>query len=202
MTKKVNEMRIDEKFDLDKLFFTSDLHFFHKQVLVHNNRPFKDLLDHDNGMIDNWNSVVPKDGNIFMAGDFAFTGSIDVIQNLINRLNGKIWWILGNHDWVNKLDRKIISDMVDGRQMDVATVLLKNDNNQRLFISHYPHLAWPREAIMLHGHIHSGPLSTASEKIPFHPMRMDIGCDAWEYKPVSYWTIKNVVKENIEKSKI
>jgi len=191
-------MRIDEKFDLDKLFFTSDTHFFHKSVLEHNHRPFKDLEDHDNGMINNWNSVVPVDGNIFMGGDFAFTGDINRIQNLINKLNGNIWWILGNHDYTNKLDRKIISDMVGGRQMDTATVLLKNDDNQRLFISHYPHYAWPREAIHIHGHLHSGPLSTASEKIPFHPLRLDVGVDNSNYKPISYQEIKDIINKQKE----
>jgi len=191
-------MRIDEKFDLDKLFFTSDCHFFHKNVLEHNNRPFKDLEDHDNGMIDNWNSVVPEDGNIFMAGDFAFTGDVNRIQKLIDRLNGKIWWILGNHDAKNKLDRKVISDMVDGRQMDVATVLLKNDDNQRLFISHYPHLYWPRDTWHLHGHIHSGPNSTSSDKAPFHALRYDIGCDNNFYKPISYQEVKDIINKQKE----
>jgi len=45
-----------------------------------------------------------------------------------------------------------------GRQMDVAMILLRNDDNQRIFVSHYPHYAWPREAIHLHGHLHTGPL--------------------------------------------
>lgn len=191
-------MRIDEKFDLDKLFFTSDLHFHHKSVLEHNRRPFKNLEDHDNGMIDNWNSVVPEDGNVFMAGDFAFTGSVDKIQDLINKLNGRIWWVRGNHDQQNRLDRPAFVDMVGGRQMDVATVLLRNDNNQRLFISHYPHFAWPREAIHLYGHVHSGPFSTASDKVPFHAMRVDIGCDAHNYKPISYQEVKDIINKQKE----
>jgi calcineurin-like phosphoesterase family protein len=191
-------MRIDFKDDLNKLFFTSDTHFFHKQVLVHNNRPFKDLEDHDNGMIDNWNSVVPEDGNIFMAGDFAFTGDIGKIRDLIDRLNGKIWWIMGNHDFSNKLDRSIIAQMVDGRQMDTATVLLKEDNNQRLFISHYPHMAWPRDCFHLFGHLHGGPNSSATEKIPFHPLRYEIGVDNNSYKPISYQQVKDIINKQKE----
>ena len=191
-------MRIDEKFDLDKLFFSSDEHFFHDGIRNMCHRPFDSNEHQTESLIENWNNVVPTNGNVFMLGDFAMTGRIESIQGLINRLNGKIWWILGNHDYQNKLDRKIISDMVDGRQMDVANIILKHDNNQRIFCSHYPQLYWPREAIMAHGHIHSGPNSTSSEKAPFHPLRIDVGVDAHNYKPISYQEVKDIINKQKE----
>jgi len=145
-------MRIDEKFDLDKLFFTSDLHFFHDNIIKYCSRPFANALEMNEQLIYNWNEVVPDDGNVFMAGDFIHTGRIESVQNIVDKLNGKIWWILGNHCYQSRHDRKIVSDIVQGRQMDVATVLIKNDNDQRLFISHYPHLYWLRDTWHLHGH--------------------------------------------------
>jgi len=191
-------MRIDEKFDLDKLFFSSDEHFFHDNIIKYCNRPFHNATEMNEALISNWNNVVPEDGNVFMAGDFIHTGRIETVQNIIDRLNGKIWWILGNHCYQSKHDRKIISDMVDGRQMDVATVLIKNDNDQRLFISHYPHLYWTRDTWHLHGHIHSGPNSTSSEKAPFHATRYDIGCDNNLYKPISYQEVKDIINKQKE----
>ena len=90
-------MKIDEKFDLDKLFFTSDTHFFHANILTYCSRPFCDVADQTQQLISNWNSVVPEDGNVFMLGDFVHTGDISSVRNIIDRLNGKIWWIMGNH---------------------------------------------------------------------------------------------------------
>jgi calcineurin-like phosphoesterase family protein len=191
-------MRIDEKFDLDKLFFSSDEHFFHDNIIKYCNRPFSNAIEMNEALISNWNNIVPEDGNVFVAGDFIHTGKIETVKNIIDRLNGKIWWILGNHCYQSKHDRKIISDMVDGRQMDVATVLIKNDNDQRLFISHYPHLYWPRDTWHLHGHIHSGPNSTSSEKAPFHVARYDIGCDNNQYKPISYQEVKDIINKQKE----
>jgi len=191
-------MRIDEKFDLDKLFFTSDSHFFHDNIIKYCNRPFSNAIEMNEALISNWNSVVPEDGNVFMAGDFIHTGKIESVQNIVDKLNGRIWWILGNHCYQSRHDRKVVSDIVQGRQMDAATVLIKNDNDQRLFISHYPHLYWPRDTWHLHGHIHSGPNSTSSEKAPFHPLRLDVGVDNCEYKPISYQQVKDIINKQKE----
>ena len=191
-------MKIDEKFDLDKLFFTSDTHFFHANILTYCSRPFCDVADQTQQLISNWNSIVPKDGNVFMLGDFVHTGDISSVRNIIDRLNGKIWWILGNHCLQNRHDRQIIKDIVDGRQYDVVTLLLKNDNNTRIFMSHYPHLYWPRGCYHIHGHIHSGPNSTSSEKAPFHSMRFDVGCDNNSYTPVSYHQLMEIFNKQKE----
>lgn len=186
-------MRINENFDLDKLFFTSDCHFFHDAIRWMCERPFESNEEQTEILIQNWNEIVPKDGIVFEAGDMAFTGNIDLVQRLISKLNGKIYHIMGNHCYQNKWDRQVIKDIFDNRVMDVANVLLKQDNNKHLFISHYPQLFWPRDSIMLHGHIHSGPNSKASEKAPFHAMRYDIGIDNNNYYPISYEELDNII---------
>jgi len=81
-------MRIKENYNIDKLFFTSDTHFRHKNAIELCNRPFKDLEEMDNTLIENWNSVVPEDGITFHLGDFAFTGKIDTIGEIVSKLIG------------------------------------------------------------------------------------------------------------------
>lgn len=50
-------------------------------------------------LIENWNSVVPKNGHVFIAGDFAMTANIGNIASIIDQLNdGKIL-IYGNYDY-------------------------------------------------------------------------------------------------------
>ena len=51
-------------------------------------------------IIANWNSVVGPDDIIFHLGDFCLGGSAEWI-NVLNRLNGKIYLIAGNHDIKN-----------------------------------------------------------------------------------------------------
>jgi calcineurin-like phosphoesterase family protein len=144
-------------------------------------------------LIKNWNEVVPKDGVVFHAGDFAFTGNINWIRELTNKLNGRIYLILGNHDYKSRLDREVFKGIFED-VMDVAHFTVKDDEIEEgylnFFISHYPHMFWKKGFLHLHGHTHSGPNSTASEIVPEHPRRYDIGVDNNNYKPISYNELK------------
>ena len=79
----------------EKLFFTSDTHFFHKNIIKFCQRPFNDMDDMQEKLISNWNNTVPKDGIVFFLGDFAFGNSTEWIK-IIKQLNGYIYFILGN----------------------------------------------------------------------------------------------------------
>ena len=190
-------MRIDYKGDLDKMFFTSDSHFLHGNIIKFCNRPFESSEHQTEELIRLWNEVIPEDGVVFHLGDLCWTGNIDFILKLNERLNGSINLVYGNHDMQNKLDREVIKNIFKsygGDTMDIASVLVRNDNNQQLTCCHYPMLYWPTNTIMLHGHVHSGPTSTASEKMPFHPMRYDVGVDNNFYKPISYIKLMEIIE--------
>lgn len=189
-------MKINEDIDKDKLFFTSDTHFHHKNIIEFCNRPFGDERIMDFALISNWNKVVPKDGIVFHAGDFAMTSRIDYIESIVSQLNGKIYLTLGNHDWQNRFDRQVVRDIF--HQTDDMFYLTVRDEeldggHVNFQICHYPFLYWRRGSYMLHGHVHSGPFSTANEVVPYHSMRYDIGVDAWNYTPVSYHQLKVIL---------
>ena len=192
-------MRIDYKGDLDKLFFTSDSHFLHGNIIKFCNRPFESVEHQTEELIRRWNEVVPEDGIVFHGGDLCWTGNIDFIVRLNQKLNGTIYHVLGNHCYQNKLDREVIKNIFrsyGGDQMDVANIIVRNDNNTQLFVSHYPLMYWPSGSIMLHGHVHSGPNSDkGSEKVPFHPKRYDIGVDNNDFYPISYVKLMEIIEE-------
>lgn len=62
------------KLPYDKVFFTSDTHFGHSNIIKYCNRPFKDKDEMNETLISNWNKVVPEDGIVIHCGDFAFAG--------------------------------------------------------------------------------------------------------------------------------
>ena len=192
-------MRIDYRGDLDKLFFTSDSHWLHDNIRHFCNRPFKSNDEQTEELIRRWNEVVPEDGIVFHGGDLCWTGNIDFIVRLNQKLNGTIYHILGNHCYQNKLDREVIKNIFrsyGGDQMDVANIIVRNDNNTQLFVSHYPLMYWPSGSIMLHGHVHSGPNSDkGSEKVPFHPKRYDIGVDNNDFYPISYVKLMEIIEK-------
>lgn len=190
-------MKIREKFDKNQLFFTSDTHFDHKNIIEYCNRPFKSLTEMNETLILNWNNTVPTDGVVFHLGDFAFTGQIHRIRELVSRLNGTIYHIRGNHCYQNRWDRQIIIDIFEGRSMDVASLTVQDDELEakhiNFFMSHYPHMFWPKGSVNLYGHVHSGTNTRSRELVPEHSMRYDVGVDNNDFKPISYHQLKVIL---------
>lgn len=88
------------KFDGSKVFFTSDTHFYHGNIIRFCNRPFKDMEMMNETIISNWNNTVGQDDIVFHLGDFCLGGSAEWTK-ILDRLNGKIYLIMGNHDLKN-----------------------------------------------------------------------------------------------------
>lgn len=81
------------------IFFTSDLHLGHKNIIRFSNpRLFKTIEEHDETIISNWNSVVNKDDIVYILGDISLNLSQEKLETYLQRLNGKKSLILGNHD--------------------------------------------------------------------------------------------------------
>lgn len=187
-------MKIKYKGDVNKLFFTSDNHFYHENIIKYCHRPFNDVEDQNNTLINNWNSVVPKDGVVFVLGDFIHSGNIELVKKILNRLNGTIHLILGNHCYQSRFDREVLMNMFGGRVYDVVT-LITSEESRNIFMSHYPHMYWQRGAYHIHGHVHSGPNTTSSELVPFHRLRYDVGVDNNNYLPISYDQLINIFED-------
>lgn len=88
------------KFEAQHTFFTSDTHFNHANIIRFCNRPFNDVEQMNETLIANWNRVVQPEDTVFHLGDFCLGGSVEWTK-ILNRLNGKIYLILGNHDIKN-----------------------------------------------------------------------------------------------------
>ena len=82
----------------------ADTHFAHKNILAYEDRPFVDLEEQREILIANWNSVVAPDDIVYMLGDFTLTRKKDLIKSIVDRLNGKIVLVMGNHDTLKPKD--------------------------------------------------------------------------------------------------
>lgn len=181
----------------EKIFFTSDTHFCHKNIISYAGRPFLSTEEMDKALIENWNSVVPEDGIVFHLGDFCFGGSAQW-KTIRKKLNGKIYLILGNHDFKNyKAEWSDLFEVVT-QQMHVYI------EGQEIYLNHHPFLAFGgayRGAWALFGHVHTGPNSRSGQDMPrmkhLFPSQYDVGVDNNCYKPVSFYKIR----ENIARQK-
>lgn len=176
-------MVIKEKFNPDKVFFTSDLHLKHENIIKFCHRPYATIEEHDEAIIQNWNDIVTPDSDIFMLGDFIWTAHIPTVTYLLNKLNGRIWWVMGNHDYQNRLHRDEISKVVEGRQYDIIRTII---DDKQFTMCHFPMMFWDRNAYMLYGHVHGGDNSTANEQVSPHPKMYDVGVDNNNYTPISF----------------
>lgn len=88
---------LTNKFDCNKVFFTSDCHFDHANIIKYCSRPFESADEMNRQLILNWNKVVQWDDTVFILGDFCF-GQKTRWEKILPQLNGNKYLILGNHD--------------------------------------------------------------------------------------------------------
>jgi len=171
---------------MSKIFYTSDLHFGHSNIIKYENRPWKTIEEMTQGLIDRWNERIGINDTVYILGDFAWKGSkasIDNINDIVKSLNGKKHLIIGNHDegWINSIDLK-------ERLWEEITYYKRiEDQGKCVILSHYPIEDWDRQhygSIHIHGHLHNNP-----NKID-QPNRYNCGCDLWDWYPI---TLKEMI---------
>lgn len=137
-----------------KVFFISDTHFDHYNIIEYCNRPFKDVQDMNRTIINNWNSVVSEDDVVYFLGDFALGQDVEKKYEEYSKfLNGTIYFLRGNHDK---------SRAAVGRYFNlISTGTTINYNGYHFVLSHHPlyDSEIPKGYINLHGHIHNNTLS-------------------------------------------
>lgn len=163
------------------IWFTSDTHFNHANIIEYSDRPFRDLDDMTATIVSRWNTEVKPGDVIYHLGDFALSWGkkhIDVIDKLLSMLNGNKWLIVGNHDRAEVTKNMRWNQVKDYHEIKID---LGGIHKQRIVMSHYPMRSWNqmhRGAWMLHGHSH-GSLTDIGGRI------MDVGVDCHGYRPIS-----------------
>jgi calcineurin-like phosphoesterase family protein len=162
------------------IWFTSDTHFGHKNIIKYSNRPFDSIDEHDEALITYWNETVKEGDTIYHLGDFAFKKW----GLYLPRLKGNKHLIIGNHD----PGRDDILKKTQGHWLTVEYYReLKTPCPLVLF--HYPIRDWNRahhDVLHLHGHEHGALLG--------NDQMLDVGVDCWNYRPVNIDQIKERLK--------
>lgn len=182
------------------VWFTSDLHFGHRNVLRFCDRPWDNEKEMDNGLIENWNNTVGDNDIVFILGDVFWFNDSHSIKKVLSKLKGKnIYIIPGNHDDFKSYHR-VDDDRINLCEDVVVTWITRESKKlQEIWLSHYPMMTWPHrenDAYQFFGHIHSKPNRNegVDQDLPLHWNQLDIGCDYWDYKPVSLETLENMIK--------
>lgn len=162
------------------IYFTSDLHFGHTNIIKYCNRPFSSVEDMDKALINSWNEAVKPDDDIYILGDFTMRGSGQA-RGYLSALNGRKYLIVGNHDlFLDDLDE------AEGWFEWVKDYAAVDFHGVSFVLFHYPIVEWFRfgkGAIHLYGHIHNSP--PAATKIPSNIRAFNVGVDVNDFAPVS-----------------
>ena len=180
------------------IWFTSDTHFFHTNVIKYSNRPFLDKYEMNDKLVHNWNQRVKPIDHVYHLGDVSF-GGIDETTQLLERLNGHKYLILGNHDKMfikaGKRHEKLkgifkwIKPYYELKVFDRET-----HEKQRIVLLHYAMKVWNTSHYgtwHLYGHSHH----TLADCLM--SLSMDVGVDGHNYMPISYEEVKYVMSQKM-----
>lgn len=176
------------------IYVTSDTHFCHDKPFIYEPRGFSSIQEMNETLIENWNGTVSKNDIVYVLGDFFLGTDYDFIKNTIERLNGNIYLILGNHDTNAKWQfYTMLSNILSVKYADIIVY-----KKRQFYMSHYPTLTAtlqsnPEKAIFnLFGHTHS--------KDKFYedsPYMYNVAVDANDNRPVSMEEIYNSIIDKI-----
>jgi len=163
----------------DNTFFIADTHFCHKNIIKYCRRPFKDVQEMNEVLIQNWNKVVDKKSIIYHLGDFFGPGKYD--PQILDRLNGQIYLIVGSHD------QRLVKKNPDCIKILGHRAILAYKKNT-ITLDHYAGRVWPRShynSWSLFGHSHNGlpPIGKAH----------DVGVDGNDFKPIHISEIEKIM---------
>lgn len=177
------------KIQHDKVWFTSDLHFWHKNICKYCNRPYETIEEMNQEIINNWNFVVKEDDTVFVLGDLGFCG-IEKLRPLMSQLKGKIILIQGNHDSdyvISTLYHEKIINNFD-RLMSITIIGDEECPNQELTLCHFPMIDWynkEKGSWMIHGHQHQLPETPSCSAAHY-----DVGVDKNNWTPINFEQLK------------
>ncbi len=95
-TKPLNYNEI--KHQKSNVWLISDTHFYHKNIIGYCRRPFVDVYEMNNYIINEWNKWVKEKDVVYFLGDLVNSRNNKMTRHVLKRLNGHIKIIKGNHD--------------------------------------------------------------------------------------------------------
>lgn len=168
-------------------YYIADTHFGHDNIRRLSNRPFNTIEEMDKVIIDNWNSRVTDNDDVYILGDFSYKSKNPIVY--LKQLKGRKHLILGNHDL------RLLKNPACWRYLaefcDIKTV---NDNATQIVCCHYPMVEWNgyyRNVLHFYGHIHNNFSNETNLYISKVKNAYNVGVDIIGFMPR---TLKVILK--------
>ncbi|NKQ88180.1 hypothetical protein [Rhizobium ruizarguesonis] len=154
-------------------YYISDTHFGHERLISMQPRPFSAIDEHDEYIVESWNSVVGVHDIVYHLGDFAFNLARDAdrVRGIFGRLNGRKYLLIGNHDVDKRGNLHPTLAALEWAARPEHALRIK-DCGKDLWLSHYAARTWPCSgygSVHFYGHSHG--------KLPGVGLSRDVGVD-------------------------
>lgn len=188
------------------IFFTSDHHFCHANIIKYCKRPFESVDQMNEDMVRRWNEVVGVEDTVYYLGDFSLAKQ--AVELFARRLNGEKHFIMGNHDACHPCNKKK-AEAATQIYRDAGFIVLGLETvieigHEKVLLHHMPYLSSgasegyakkpkhlkfrPKDECrwLLHGHVH--------EKWKTKDRMINVGVDVWDFYPIPISEIENLIK--------
>ena len=174
----------------ENIWFTSDQHYFHHNIIRYSKRPFRDVYEMNEELIARHNRVVGPNDLVIQLGDFTMNDKY--AESVFRRLHGHQKLIPGNHDpcyrkhsrWQHWTEKYLKMGFLEVLQQDEIEI-----KRHKVLIDHMPYVQDSRHGDkyaayrpkdqgrwLLHGHIHT--------MWKVRDRQINVGVDVWNYAPV------------------
>lgn len=184
------------------IYFTSDFHLSHLNIIDFSERPFTSVDQMDETIISNMANAVTPDDTLYLLGDILWKDT-KYHADLIKRINCKRILVSGNHDaaWLGrskgaKVRRKWLEN---GTFHEIHQRIDMEIDGQKIILNHFPFVADGRHddrfspyrpdddghTWLLHGHVHQSWLYK-------EPRQLNVGVDVWDFQPVCWDWVRDM----------
>ncbi len=142
-------------------YYIADLHFYHENLNAHMDcRGFENAEAMNEYMIVRWNSRVRENDEVVILGDFSISPNGSEVNRILERLRGRKYLIIGNHDQryleSRKFDRSHFEWIKDYEEL--------RDNKRKVVLSHYPIMCYNGQY-----RVHDSGGKVGTQSVPFSP---------------------------------
>ena len=156
----------------NSVYLISDLHFDHANIIHYCARPFlsSDVNEMNEVLLENWNNCVNNTNTVYFLGDLSFGKGARSAEYWLPKLNGKIEFIHGNHEY----------GVINSKEYAIL-----NHRGHSFLLVHDPkHLPIPWNGWVIHGHTHNNNM----KNYPFingEKKTINVSAELTNYRPVS-----------------
>jgi calcineurin-like phosphoesterase family protein len=155
-------------------YLLADAHFGDSEVMEYTARPFGSVAEMDDALLEGWNDVVGPDDEVVFVGDFAVPSEPTTVRRWLNRVNGNVVFVVGDHDPGARRSHAVRT----------RAAYEFRAGGHRFHCVHHPDDAPPdRDGWLVHGHVHD----MRPDEYPFidpDARRVNVGVELLGYEPL------------------